>query len=1396
MIGFIEQNLDLLESFRRKQLSKLIIQIKDGILTTINSDKFNPRLQAFLNNMNQEGEPFTEFSDEPAQVSQIKKVINALYHLELTLKDVETVNLRSGSTKTQDVRTLWEHTLHHTYKAGFYLTHMDVNVKEMFSGELAALAPVMKQLYSYSETFAQEKSIFLSQLPKDIPSKVGIVAGIAVDQMQPEGGTMDFEFLTQFTAVIPSHLDKLRQYIQGFSAKMSAHEPSIDKRTLEMLQNEALQLLHSLESVQGSSFLLPLKVLQYVHIIRHATTLTLSIVDQIKNVGTTSQETVRENLAKLKYEVLPELYGFVDKVEEHSMVTPGTLSGPLHENAEKLYQELLKYAENVVDFSKKGKELTSIEDGVFSRRRLEKTYERMAQHQHTLLKIQEAEHAAAKFFLILKKYNAMRLLDLPQTTRSILATHYKALQPYMAKINPALSNQIIGALTRDKKWSDKFAYNPVDQVANLLNFEEQLQKMMAKERVSAQFQNQLNEDILRAQHLQTTAINLFPYSAEDVFRVDEQAVLKVKADDVRFVFAEQNGCNIVTNLNGLSIEQAWNLYDVHSLQQMKLMDAKDAYGIFMAILQTSQNNVLADLSPETLAQLGHLYAVFQPYVLALSPTLIGPAKDKKIVAALMGKSSATVLELVAALTPIAAELAMVDQHISQRLQQVSDVIQTITYRENQKKEFVLDPQSARSQYVIKHTEHSQAVKKLQASVENLTQMFAPEIRAQLKPAAAGVPYPEAEKFYTALEVGQQVLALKRLFNCLYYLEQASLTFEELRDDSYETMYAKTVIKAGAYLNNAMDMAIGIYSDPHFSVIAQDLLHNLRETYDKIQDVRQIYTPEPRNTTEAHSPNTGMLYALNALRILPQQIQTFQDGGELSAEEYAAMRKKCQRTGRDIQRIIDKSNSYFRLFFEIPTVFGLFRELKQQAQDLQAETRELTMQNLTGFRDKLAELVMEADRWEDRLGLTPGLLSQPMKEILDEFYQGFLQPLNLPSPQHVELVTDMSSLDKRMSIAKQQIDKSKELEFELIAKQELLENLMHRLQEFKRNQGAEDIDHYRDALLKIYKIALPVLCESKQHINENNLPWEPDNTSELDDILNTVAPTSPFSHIERLTKAAISYYKGSVQTEQLRQKLMADKLEYLEEQAKNQVELNEQFIQKYTENCYQRNIKRIAVGNFGLVHNAAEYRELLLAFLQSKHAEIVNTAATSQDISKKIKFAMKKQLIVFERANYQQFYQLEKIKAAITSLQAYVTEAQKAIQEERSTFESARTLRPKIEWLRQLEQHANDNSKTVAQRISDIKGIAEDVRFDGQMLAYQHFEPLTLGWLKQCLVSILEVLGLYTQERRQCLNQIIKAAKEPRLANPAPGRLGIFSEKGRAYDLPLDEEEEPEGNPSP
>ena len=648
-----EKYVQLLETLKDQQFSVRLRKARQTILDTLNSDAFSLNVHPYLRNMNLVGEPFTDFYTNPEQISQIKKIINALYHAELALKDVESVTLRAGIQLLIDVPkslglSIYRKSIHHIYQASFLITHLDIDLFDIFSQELAVLNPLLILFHAHAEKYSEETRGFLLQIgSSDVPRKIGVVAGVGIDQLDTRGGEVDYEYLIGVSGVLSGYLDQFNGYLTRFSSNVSECEPNLDKKKLQELQDDALQLLNAFKGTQSSSWVLPLKTLHYIHIIRHTITLSMSIVEQLGLLNESSQDAARAKLATLKYELLPMLLGLTDKIEENAMLAPGMVSKPLKAKISRMYQVLIEYTVRYVEFSQKGQSLVTLEDSQFVAARLEYTYQRLAEHKKVLLMVDVAKAASIDFFALLSRpeNRYLRIVDLPKGCRELLATHYKLMQPYVLQFDIALSNAIIGGLTRSKEAIEprrmiNFS-SDMYKIREILLLKPILDAWLAKAGQSREFRATLSSNIIASISENIEDLKLFPHNiSEDPFSINEANMLRLEAvaeyhqlshepqpftaskalmaatieeNILRFVVASQH--EQIVNLDSLTSAQALSCYQFYQIKCEKLERAQQAYNEFHRILiQEAHPPFLNGNHDDLKKKLRHLYRIFQSYL--------------------------------------------------------------------------------------------------------------------------------------------------------------------------------------------------------------------------------------------------------------------------------------------------------------------------------------------------------------------------------------------------------------------------------------------------------------------------------------------------------------------------------------------------------------------------------------------------------------------------------------------------------------------------------------------------------------------------------------------------------------------------------------------------------------
>jgi hypothetical protein len=1609
--------LDLLESFKKHQISKLIEQVRNRIFLALQSPKFNQDLAHYFSPINPEGPPFTNYDLDPDNISQIKKLINALYYARLSFLDLENINVTTEQLRKSytDLKFLHDETIDKTYQASYLLTHLDVDIREMFQEELALLTPLLNTL----STLVTNKSDQTQQLTEPLKThplsyKIGEITGIALEQMQPSTGELDYSFLTDFSGTLPSYIDKVTHFLSQHSAKIikMEQEPTLNHEKMAEIQNAAFKLLNDLENIKGKNLFVSFKFLKYINIINNIFTLSMSVLEQIGNVLDASQDVIRDKLAQLKYRELPDLFRLVDKIEVNCMLKPGTLSAPLMEKIKPLYQTLIFYASKHVNFQEKGEELLSIEDSRFLAQRLEATYKRIDDANNSLFSIEKSQKALKGFYNILSDLanQEVTLHQLPSEIKEQLILHYKMLKPYMMSLDVDLNDTIINSLQQNEEsWSSYLGTPwrwltsglPADHLSNILAKKEILERFITKKKNTQEFHIKLNTDLIAHVHKETNLV-LFPYSEEtnvftleesphpesllisgSIFTIDENKIINPEDTPLpQLKLEKKDGNRFVANPQHLTAEQAVDLYQYYKNKHQHLILAQNAYNEMMALL--AQHIQAHAPVPDHKLYLQHmdttlkirchdLYSRFQPYFLESAPssmkaktiafdafilqalsqkenipnpeenvldtlekhfrnvfketddlwkkktkiyyqwaqkkrfredahvflideskalrltkedkltlkftkehdnktvtdpqqltskqalslsqwyrhkrakfqkaqkaynefmTLLSqdnPNSNEKLELAQLEKEKKTryrklynlfqpyfINGIPAEMHDVAVEfdkylvhsfaenapfisassinmIKTLDEHFQvfftkidldwkAKSKSLKKIAEQKLSQENEAAPLTIDINSEkRAHHLIKHTDYSKFVHKIRASLYELTARFNNTMQAELKSCASGVPFPELEDKHLRLTQSKQIIAIKQIFNTLYHVEGIVKQLEKLNDKSYKTTYVYYLIEAYNHTNEILKLTKSLSEDPHIGLISRELFDKAQMMWATIQEHTDAYKAGFDQIKDGKTVQfSGLWYSLNAFFISPKHIRSLTHHTDLTNQELHALHSRAKASAVTIEKVINSSHSYFKLFLQVPSMYKLYRELTTQLNEFITTSHDTMMNNLEHFNAKLfTPMLLEADLWEDKLGLIPGTFSVPLKKIIDQYYKGLLHPLNLPSKTHIQLISNDHPLEQRLirtytniDHAEQNIQKTEKTYQPIIVLYQLLEHY----EEITGSliQGPDlDRSEAKHHLITAYKKALPRLVSLKKE-----LQFQPDarlshEELEVDSLLNSSVKEydAQLTQISALIKSSYHYYLGLKNTYHMELNIANEKLTFLKELAVSHKQANVDFIHEYTTESFNRQLEALCNRHIGLQYTDKEYSAKLKDYLQDFQTEIIKRAKGAEDINLKITHLLKARAKSFKTHNFAKYYHLDAVRVTLEQFKIYFSDSTTALDNDNSLFESKLTLEPKTNKIKALINIATEENVTINERIAQITTQVNNPNFARIILAHQQVDILSFTYLKLCLLSLLEVLHIYTPKHKQHYNELKNAVTNRPTISESTQRFGLFS----------------------
>lgn len=1428
----LEKCIKLIESFKENQISKVMCYVSDKMLKIINSQYASSQITLYFREINTEGVPFTHFELEPDNISQIKKLINSLYYARLTFQDLENIDIRNIYQLYENFNLIYSKVVENAYEAGYLLTHLDVDLKALFQEELDFILPYFQQVSNQTTSIMKLIEEHGSSIRKKI--ELGKIMGTAVDQMRPLGGEVDYNFLTKFSARLPGHINQLTKYIEEFSSQIKQNQPKLNQEKLDELQNAALSLLNDIETLRGNSLFISVKFLNYIHIIRNIITLSMSTLEQIGELSNSSQELICTKLAKLKYTILPTLFGFIDKIEVNSMLKPGTLSSPLMEQLQGLYQALLYLPQKAIDFNIRGKEFLKIEDAHFIELRLKWAYKRIDDANKELHKTDLKQKSLIAFFTVLttSEYADSCLHQLPQDIKDQLIKHYKIIKPLMVQLDIDFNEQIIRGLTsHSEPWSSYLNPNrwlgrslQQDHISYVLAKQQSLKNLIVKSQNSQNFHIKLNTDLIKFVHKESQP-TLFPYrELSNVFIFDESVLIKIgRTAKQQLKFKKLGQFIKLQNPDQLSSDQALDLCYWFKNKLNKLERAKNAFVSFKKLLEQyyTEDPILKDTLKDRLKL---LYGDLQPYFMG---ALIKNREEAcQIDNYIVGTSSTdftntinkqTIQILITHCQNYFKETAY---NWKQYKKSYEELAQKKFHCEHNEYELLSNTnQNARDKYLIKTTNLSCGIRDFRTEFFALIQLFNKTMQLELTPQTlSGLPYPEMENkndVHVHLAQGRQTRSIKDLYNSLYHLEGSTLELEKLEDLNLSgkgLIYAKN--KKGRYLthliatythiNALIKIVKRMVNDPQSIFIAQELLVLAQNLYHTFQEGTEAYQKEPEEIPLQDSIRYDKLwYVLNAFYISPKHIRKLSKTNYLTPEELDVLHLSAKKATLIIEQLINNSHSYFKLFLQTHNMLRLYNELKQKLNEFATTVHDGVLNNLDQIRPNLlTPMILEADHWEDKLGFAPGTLSEPLRQILDEYYKNLLHPLSLHSEKRINLVCDKGQTLLRISIVEKQKSNSiknqakKEKSYKDIV--ELSESMsQYRNLISKYFAAPEKISEVKIKIQRLYKKVLPKLTQLKAKEKIFTVPTLYPDHHLFDTFCNEGLKEyeSHFTELEELVNASHQYYMGLIKTYKIEQETAQEKLDYLTNLKDIQEQEHKLFIEEYTTQAFEKHLNTLCNRQIGLQYMNIEYRNELKSELLQYKAVIISEAQKVKDIDLAIQNLLQEKIKIFEGNNYKDYYHLDSVRNALAQFKCYLIYC---TENKNSLFESKNTLDKKSALINSLEEIAtNAKAETHAEakmdvktnvdmnsdalkklsineRLFQIKEVIKDPSFERFILAHKHADKFDFAYLKMCFLLLLETLHLSTPTRKKRLDTLNDAVFNPPKIDELVNRFGLFS----------------------
>lgn len=1394
--------------------------------------------------------------EDPALVSQIKKILNAFGYAEKALTFTNALDLnpdtgfklealleQKGEKQVEFLtKVAWylamkdsvignylsfsldlepeelnfiheiEKTINYVRTAQSSLLEVDLPTYQIFESELKSLDGLINYLQKITSGDAkaiwENKLSNIDAVARTAGDYVGKPLGSFLEELKPRPGTRHLSVLTSHLGLLPGYLDEITQLIYAHGSGQPEKQLALSEADKEVHKNAAIKLFFELSHFdslffwqKASAALFPIR--------KDLVTLSQGTYEQITRTNEALGEMVAHQLSRIKTELCTKIIAESDKLELYLGIAPGGLTKVLMIRLNSLYQQLVVYANNVIDLKDKYPDLLQLDNTSFLTKRLQNTLQQKNDCQLKLNRATKAQQDLQVFINGFKKNETERL------TLNLL---YQSFKPYVIDYNPRLSVLLDKFLDLNKEkpeltFSEEELKSMVQSVNTLCDKE--LATFGCFLRLADSHLTELPKQI------KGKLYPLAPTKQHSLLLINEPSWFtgnQTIAQETEAAVKKQH--KFVEDLTALTVEKRAELYDYHSIRLLTLKYIQHELELF--IQQLSVPAWFAN--PKNINLILERYRVLQPYLvdsLAITASNDIDASFVELLNRLLNDSSPPA-KFIVILDSMHASMNELGQKLreeisgSERRRVLFESAHLSTSKKKVNVSLTLDSELVQRQDKwIRHQQLSRASANMKEVLSRMLKQFDPSLKLSVAKGSLGavVPFPEMEDDLEALAVPTQVSWAKRMLNVVHYINSNFKYLESLDRDIYKTdithYFLKGPLIEGIYqikpfleLTKAYQTLMELMQEPTGQVLFDSLKSGYENLIGVWETVKPLYFVSSEQV-QADKPqpikSSGLWYPILSLMVLPEHLEHLSTGKSYTADNAALAQKNAKEMAQYIEELTGQfqAGQYFSLLLKSPYVtFKFLPELKAKIDKLCADTNQISMEHLQDIQTTLYSLLLETDALELKLGLQVGLISKPTKLILDKFFARFIEPLSISFPKAAQLVQDPSSFQGRLQVNRQkQTETMQMLDSEktnLLALDEFLKALLT----FKAKLDAKEEISYleKEGFKKLYWSIYPVLQAQQSHyqisLNQKDKSVNLDKFCDecFNEQLKEVAVDDKIYHftslkdVMYLTTHVHAAKKGNINSLEMR-------ASYLNAQAQWLVNAKQNFLKQESRAALTNCIKYTIDGQIELlckktnqlVYLESEYKSILLNSLQAKKDDIFTKVINlpAKEVEAAIATELEKQLQLFGETQYRQLLQLDSILAEIERFQLYC-QKEKLKPTYENTDPIIGTLTPKIALLNKLKMLALDEQLSTDKRIERLADEASKDSFYTILMSHDNHFKFEIKALKRMFLnlfhSIFNFLGM-TYHPEDFYTSLKKVLKPEGLSQPNSPLInrGFFSE---------------------
>ncbi|PJD93606.1 MAG: hypothetical protein CK424_02060 [Legionella sp.] len=465
-------------------------------------------------------------------------------------------------------------------------------------------------------------------------------------------------------------------------------------------------------------------------------------------------------------------------------------------------------------------------------------------------------------------------------------------------------------------------------------------------------------------------------------------------------------------------------------------------------------------------------------------------------------------------------------------------------------------------------------------------------------------------------------------------------------------------------------------------------------------------------------------------------------------EFDSLQKAAKQTTKNIEYIIEHSNSYLKLFLSSWMIYRLNSEIRAKLQTFTQTTQSVAMSQLNSlYSTYFTPILLKADLWEHRLGVLAGTITLPLKKIIDEWYKGFVSPLKLKFQEKEDLVCENGSITKRIHAEDERLQLAHAQLKESASNISLIKHFIEDIKEFK-NSWLLSINN----LVEQYATTVLPLLESHQqqcHIQKLIPEWIKNITPELS--------SGQLPDIEQQVDTYLAYLLGLQTTHQLSYANSLEKLKHLKElKTQEEQSSRSRYRRSYATHYLHAYLNHLPRHKLKLSHKNIhqEYHYELQQHIMRQQNELFEDIEHQTDIDQHIASKIKSIEETFEKTYFSRYERLDKIQTAIEQFQAHLERDKRiapTIKQRKS--DCLKAMHAMFENTDQVGGHSITHLNSRLTTLISMINASEATLLAPHVPTYTH----CLDWLLDCMISLFTAIGLYTPERQQRYQDLVRAS---------------------------------------